>query len=52
MVTVMREDEDLGSGLGSGDGGKGANCKTHLTFLQGVKEGRVGRDAQVFSLDN
>lgn len=50
MVTMMREDEDLGSGFGSGDGRKGANCRTRLTILQGVKEEGVGRDAQVFSL--
>ena len=32
---LMREDEALGSGLGRGEGGKGANCRTCSIFLQG-----------------
>ena len=32
----QEEDEDLGSGLGSRDGGRGANCRACLTFLLGL----------------
>ena len=48
---LVREDEDLASGLGSGDGGKGANRRTCLMFPLGLKEGGVGGDIQLSSLD-
>lgn len=51
MVTLMSEIEDLGSGPGSGDGGKGANCRTCLRFPLGLRKGGVSGDAQVSSLD-
>lgn len=51
MVTSMSEDEELGLGPGSGDGGKGANCRTCLRFLLGVRKGGVSGDAQVSSSD-
>lgn len=47
---LVREDEDLGSGLSSGDGGKAANCRTCSSSLQWVREGGVGGDALVRSL--
>lgn len=50
IVALIREDEDLGSGLSSGDGGKAANCRTCSSSLERVREGGVGGDALVCSL--
>ena len=48
---LVREDEFLASGLGSGDGGKAANRGTCLMFPLGLKEGGVDGDTQLSSLD-
>lgn len=50
IVALIGEDENLGSGLSSGDGGRAANCRTHSSSLQWVREGGVGGDALFCSL--